>query len=94
MILTGPSGSGKTTLLTLMGALRTVQEGSLRSGQEVTRLLGAVQSRVLDVLDANRTLDGTVQMMTDLAVTPFQRDLEDNTWLFTNEIALKAELTG
>jgi putative ABC transport system ATP-binding protein len=29
-ILTGPSGSGKTTLLTLIGALRSVQEGSIR----------------------------------------------------------------
>jgi putative ABC transport system ATP-binding protein len=30
IILTGPSGSGKTTLLTLIGALRSMQEGSLR----------------------------------------------------------------
>jgi putative ABC transport system ATP-binding protein len=30
VILTGPSGCGKTTLLTLAGALRSVQEGSLR----------------------------------------------------------------
>ncbi len=29
IIMTGPSGSGKTTLLTLIGALRTVQEGEL-----------------------------------------------------------------
>jgi putative ABC transport system ATP-binding protein len=29
VIVTGPSGSGKTTLLTLIGALRTVQEGFL-----------------------------------------------------------------
>ncbi|MEB3218911.1 MAG: DevA family ABC transporter ATP-binding protein [Nostocales cyanobacterium 94392] len=29
-LLTGPSGSGKTTLLTLIGALRSVQEGSLQ----------------------------------------------------------------
>jgi len=29
VIMTGPSGSGKTTLLTLIGSLRTVQEGSL-----------------------------------------------------------------
>ncbi|WP_372370345.1 ATP-binding cassette domain-containing protein [Candidatus Uabimicrobium sp. HlEnr_7] len=29
IIMTGPSGSGKTTLLTLIGALRTVQQGSL-----------------------------------------------------------------
>lgn len=30
VLMTGPSGSGKTTLLTLMGALRSVQEGSLK----------------------------------------------------------------
>jgi putative ABC transport system ATP-binding protein len=30
VILTGPSGSGKTTFLTLCGALRSVQEGSMR----------------------------------------------------------------
>jgi putative ABC transport system ATP-binding protein len=30
VIMTGPSGSGKTTLITLMGALRSCQEGSLR----------------------------------------------------------------
>ena len=41
VILTGPSGSGKTTLLTLLGALRTVQDGSLQVlGQEL-RNLGA-----------------------------------------------------
>jgi len=30
IILTGPSGSGKTTLLTLIGALRSAQQGSVR----------------------------------------------------------------
>ena len=30
VIMTGPSGSGKTTFLTLIGALRSAQEGSLR----------------------------------------------------------------
>ncbi|MDA1017334.1 MAG: ATP-binding cassette domain-containing protein [Planctomycetota bacterium] len=30
VIMTGPSGSGKTTLLTLLGALRTIQTGSIR----------------------------------------------------------------
>lgn len=36
LIMTGPSGSGKTTLLTLIGALRSTQEGSMRVlGQEL-----------------------------------------------------------
>lgn len=36
VIMTGPSGSGKTTLLTLIGTLRSVQEGSLKVlGQEL-----------------------------------------------------------
>lgn len=36
VIVTGPSGSGKTTLLTLVGALRSTQEGSVRVlGQEL-----------------------------------------------------------
>ncbi|MDB9311353.1 DevA family ABC transporter ATP-binding protein [Aphanizomenon sp. CS-733/32] len=36
VIMTGPSGSGKTTLLTLIGGLRSVQEGSLKfNGQEL-----------------------------------------------------------
>lgn len=39
VILTGPSGSGKTTLLTLIGALRTIQDGSLQVlGQELRGL--------------------------------------------------------
>ena len=29
VILSGPSGSGKTTLLTLIGGLRTLQEGTI-----------------------------------------------------------------
>jgi putative ABC transport system ATP-binding protein len=42
VLMTGPSGSGKTTLLTLLGALRSPQEGSLRVlGEE---LLGASES--------------------------------------------------
>ncbi len=47
VILTGPSGSGKTTLLTLMGALRSVQDGSLKIlGQE---LKGAKKRQLVEV---------------------------------------------
>ena len=39
VLLTGPSGSGKTTLLTLVGALRTLQAGSIELfGQELWEL--------------------------------------------------------
>ncbi len=48
VIMTGPSGSGKTTLLTLIGALRRMQQGSLKVlGQDVSALsqTGAVELR-------------------------------------------------
>jgi len=45
VIMMGPSGSGKTTLLTLIGALRSTQEGSMRViGQE---LRGASQAQLV-----------------------------------------------
>src|SRR5207244_7803159 len=41
VIMTGPSGSGKTTLLTLIGGLRTVQEGGIAVlGRELYGLSG------------------------------------------------------
>jgi putative ABC transport system ATP-binding protein len=47
MILSGPSGSGKTTLLTLIGALRSLQEGSLKIlGQELN---GAKKPKLIQV---------------------------------------------
>jgi putative ABC transport system ATP-binding protein len=47
VIMTGPSGSGKTTLLTLIGALRTLQEGNIEiDGQE---LLGLADGRLVRV---------------------------------------------
>ena len=47
VIMTGPSGSGKTTLLTLMGGLRSVQEGCLTIlGQEMR---GASKRKMMQV---------------------------------------------
>jgi putative ABC transport system ATP-binding protein len=47
VILTGESGSGKTTLLTLIGALQTVQEGSLKTlNQELNGATKRQQTRV------------------------------------------------
>jgi putative ABC transport system ATP-binding protein len=45
VLMTGPSGSGKTTLLTLIGGLRSAQEGSLKIlGQEFS---GAKQGQLV-----------------------------------------------
>ncbi|MEH2265511.1 DevA family ABC transporter ATP-binding protein [Nostoc sp.] len=47
VIMTGPSGSGKTTLLSLIGGLRSVQEGSLKFlGEE---LVGVSQSKLVQM---------------------------------------------
>jgi putative ABC transport system ATP-binding protein len=47
VLLTGPSGSGKTTLLTLIGALRSMQEGSARVlGEELSGASEAARVRL------------------------------------------------
>ena len=47
VILTGPSGSGKTTLLTMLGGLRSCQDGSLKIlGQELN---GASKEQLADL---------------------------------------------
>ena len=47
VIMTGPSGSGKTTLLSLIGGLRSVQEGNLKFlGVELS---GASQSKLVQI---------------------------------------------
>ncbi|MEH2370650.1 DevA family ABC transporter ATP-binding protein [Nostoc sp.] len=47
VIMTGPSGSGKTTLLTLIGGLRSAQEGNLKVlGQEIS---GASKRQLMQV---------------------------------------------
>lgn len=43
VILSGPSGSGKTTLLTMIGGLRTVEEGSLKVFERELRGVGDEQ---------------------------------------------------
>jgi putative ABC transport system ATP-binding protein len=62
VIMTGPSGSGKTTLLTLMGGLRTIQEGSVEIlGQEMHGLgeaeLVAVRRRIGFIFQAHNLFE-------------------------------------
>ena len=62
VLLTGPSGSGKTTLLTLMGALRSVQAGSLKIfNQELKgarkRKLVRLRSQIGFIFQSHNLLD-------------------------------------
>lgn len=76
VIMTGPSGSGKTTLLTLIGALRSTQEGSLQVlGQQLYRAsanqLIQVRREIGYIFQANNLLKAltaqqNVQMSLDL----------------------------
>jgi putative ABC transport system ATP-binding protein len=81
VILTGHSGSGKTTLLTLIGALRSVQEGSLRvlgtelrgAGEaglvEVRRHIGYVfqAHNLLEALTARQNVETSLSLHPELS---------------------------
>jgi putative ABC transport system ATP-binding protein len=53
VIMTGPSGSGKTTLLTLLGGLRTLQEGQIdiwdSRRQDYQTLAGMAEPDLVDI---------------------------------------------
>jgi len=62
VIVTGPSGSGKTTLLTLIGALRSTQEGTVQVlGSELrgasSRVLERVRRDIGYIFQAHNLLD-------------------------------------
>jgi putative ABC transport system ATP-binding protein len=62
VIMTGPSGSGKTTLLTLIGGLRSTQEGSLKVlGEELrdadTARMVRVRRNIGYIFQAHNLLD-------------------------------------
>ncbi|MCH2171295.1 ABC transporter ATP-binding protein [Myxococcota bacterium] len=73
-IMTGPSGSGKTTLLSLIGALRSPQQGGLRVlGRDLSRL-GAARGGEAGDLEAFRRRLGIIFQLHNLfpALTAFQ----------------------
>jgi putative ABC transport system ATP-binding protein len=86
VIMTGPSGSGKTTLLTLIGALRSVQQGSIKlwdtelaglSAQqqvEMRRNIGFIfqAHNLLDALTARQNVRLAIELT---AVKGKQRDI-------------------
>jgi putative ABC transport system ATP-binding protein len=74
VIVTGPSGGGKTTLLTLVGALRSAQDGSLQVlGQELRgarrRVLETVRKQIGFVFQAHNLIEAlTALQNVDMAL--------------------------
>jgi putative ABC transport system ATP-binding protein len=91
VIVTGPSGSGKTTLLTLIGALRSAQDGGLKVlGEEIRGARPAVLNRVrksigyvfqahnlLDALTASQNVQMSLLLQRGLAAREVQRRAEE-----------------
>ncbi len=81
VLLTGPSGCGKTTLLTLVGALRQVQQGSVRvlgqelngssrkQRQQLRRCIGMIFQghNLLRCLSAEQNVQMGSDLLTDLS---------------------------
>ncbi|GIW80350.1 MAG: ABC transporter ATP-binding protein [Gemmatales bacterium] len=69
VIMTGPSGSGKTTLLTLIGGLRTVQEGSVEVlGEQLyglnNRQLVEIRRRIGFIFQAHNLFESLTALQT------------------------------
>ncbi len=93
VLLTGPSGCGKTTLLTLIGALRTVQQGEVsvlgeslhgagrRRRQQVRRRIGMIFQghNLLRCLTAEQNVQMGADLLPDLSYRA-RRD-EARQWL-------------
>lgn len=90
VIMTGPSGSGKTTLLTLIGGLRSVQEGSLKfldqelygiSNQQlvqVRRHIGYIfqAHNLLDFLTARQNVQMSLELHKNISYLEARRQSE------------------
>ena len=93
VLLTGPSGCGKTTLLTLIGALRTVQQGQVsvlgqslhgagrRRRQQVRRRIGMIFQghNLLRCLTAEQNVQMGADLLPDLSYRA--RRAEARQWL-------------
>jgi putative ABC transport system ATP-binding protein len=90
VIMMGPSGSGKTTLLTLIGGLRSVQEGSLkvfgyelyRTSKEqlvnIRRDIGYIfqAHNLLEFLTAGENVQTALELHKDIPVQEFRSRAE------------------
>ncbi|PMB45663.1 ABC transporter [Fischerella thermalis CCMEE 5205] len=98
VIMTGPSGSGKTTLLTLMGGLRSAQEGSLKIlGQEMCgtskRQLTQIRRQIGYIFQAHNlmtflTAKQNVRMSLELHEEMLNQDLDAKATAILEQVGL------
>jgi hypothetical protein len=69
-----------------------VQDGSQSSGEDAARRLNRAQAAVLDVLREHPTLSDAVLIWTGLEISPYRRDVQNDSWLFTNEVLLRTQV--
>lgn len=69
-----------------------VQGASFENGQNAHDEMDRTLTHVITAINSNRTLDGTVRIVNGMTIEPFQRDIEDEQWMFTNEILVQAEV--
>ena len=84
VLMTGPSGSGKTTLLTLIGGLRSIQEGSVVVlGRELhdasKRGLGQIRSHIGYIFQAHNLLKSLTAWQNVELVTELHDHISDET---------------
>ncbi len=66
-----------------------LQDSSHKSSQDASKRLYKIQNLLLSALYSNLLLSGVLLAMEEMEISPFQRDINADTWLFTNEIALQ-----
>ncbi|MEO1401865.1 MAG: DevA family ABC transporter ATP-binding protein [Cyanobacteria bacterium J06635_1] len=94
VLMTGPSGSGKTTLLTLIGGLRSIQDGSVVVlGQELRNTskhrLGQVRSHIGYIFQAHNLLKSLTARQNVGLVTELHEHMSDATAYDLTETILR-----
>ncbi len=98
VIMKGPSGSGKTTLLTLIGALRSAQDGSLKViQQELVKAknsqLVAIRRNIGYIFQSHNLLESltarqNVQMSVELHTNVSSREARERSDVMLNSVGL------
>ena len=64
------------------------QDMSFAGATDANDKLDRLMFPLLSAVNSNKNLNGTVHILTGLTIEPFERNLDNEQWLFTNEIKL------